>query len=109
MPSRTSQKALSWAYRSLARLDPAATTAALVAETDTSVARADGHRAWVIRDSLSKFEPAVAEPIRERLAGVRRRPGAPATSRAFEISTRFGDLPDPTNPSEPASPLTGQE
>jgi hypothetical protein len=43
------QKALSWAYRSLAPVDLAATTAALRAETDRAVAANDGHRAWVIR------------------------------------------------------------
>jgi 3-methyladenine DNA glycosylase AlkD len=98
------QKALSWAYRSLAPLDRAATTAALTAETDVAVARADGHRAWVIRDSLSKLDPSVAGPIRERLAGIRKRPGAPATSRASAISARFGELPDPSN--HPNPPLT---
>jgi 3-methyladenine DNA glycosylase AlkD len=98
------QKALSWAYRSLAQLDVAATTAALEAETDRAIETADGHRAWVIRDSLSKLEPASAERLRERLAGIRKRPGAAPTSRAAETSSRFGDLPDPSNHPEP--PLT---
>jgi 3-methyladenine DNA glycosylase AlkD len=98
------QKALSWAYRSLAPLDPAATTAALMAETDVAVATTDGHRAWVIRDSLSKLDPLRAQVIRERLAGIRKRPGAASTSRASEISTRFGELPDPSIHSDP--PLT---
>ena len=67
------QKALAWAYRSLAQRDLAATTAALRRQADLAVARrhdrraappddlavehADGHRAWVIRDSLSKLAP----------------------------------------------------
>ena len=90
------QKALSWAYRSLARIDPAATTASLLAETAMAVAGADGHRAWVIRDSLSKLDPSTAEDIRRRLAGIRKRPHAAATSRSSEISARFGELPDPS-------------
>jgi 3-methyladenine DNA glycosylase AlkD len=90
------QKALAWAYRSLAQLDPAATASALGAETDLATAGADGHRAWVIRDSLSKLDPAVADNLRERLAGIRRRPGAAPTSRAAEASSRFDQLPDPS-------------
>ncbi|MGZ6268757.1 MAG: hypothetical protein ACXWNR_09385, partial [Candidatus Limnocylindrales bacterium] len=73
-------------------------------ETETAVATADGHRAWVIRDSLAKLDPATADAFRGRLAGIRKRPGAPATSRASEISTRFGDLPDRAVHPEP--PLT---
>jgi 3-methyladenine DNA glycosylase AlkD len=98
------QKALSWAYRSLAPLDPAATTAALETETAVAVANGDGHRAWVIRDSLAKLDPAIADTLRKQLAGIRKRPGAPATSRASEISTRFSELPDPAGLPEP--PLT---
>ncbi len=89
------QKALSWAYRSLAPLDPAATVAVLEAETNLAFANTDGHRAWVIRDSLAKLDPSTANAIRVRLTGIRKRPGAPATSRASEISARFGELPDP--------------
>ncbi|MDO8483377.1 MAG: DNA alkylation repair protein [Candidatus Limnocylindrales bacterium] len=90
------QKALSWAYRSLAERDPAATASALGAETDQATATADGHRAWVIRDALSKLDPAVADSLRERLAGIRKRSGAAPTSRAAETSSRFGELPDPS-------------
>lgn len=95
------QKALSWAYRSLAQVDAAGTTAALRAQADIAVATADGHRAWVVRDSLSKLEPTVADELRERLAGIRRRAHAPSTSRAAELSSRFGRLPDPTTHPEP--------
>jgi len=98
------QKALSWAYRSLASVDPASTAAALEAETEVAVSTGDGHRAWVIRDTLAKLDPSVAETIKGRLAGVRKRPGAPSTSRASEISTRFGELPDPSVHPDP--PLT---
>ncbi len=95
------QKALSWAYRSLAQVDPVATTAGLLAETETAVATADGHRAWVIRDALSKLDPPTADRIRGRLAGIRKRPHAAATSRASEIVARFGELPDPSIHTDP--------
>jgi hypothetical protein len=75
--------------------------AALQAEADWAIATADGHRAWVIRDSLSKLDPAVAERLRDRLAGIRKRPGAPPTSLAAETSARFGGLPDPATHPEP--------
>ena len=98
------QKALSWAYRSLAPVDPAATVAALEAETTarspTTTATAPGSSA--IRCPSSTLP--TADAIRGRLAGIRKRPGAPATSRASEISTRFGELPDPAIHPEP--PLT---
>lgn len=95
------QKALSWAYRSLAPLDAAATVAALEAETDLATATTDGHRAWVIRDSLSKLDPLAADRLRERLAGIRKRAGSPATSPAAEAAWRFGELPDPSLHPEP--------
>jgi 3-methyladenine DNA glycosylase AlkD len=95
------QKALSWAYRSLAQLDPAATATALVAETDLATAGADGHRAWVIRDSLAKLDPTIADQLRDRLAGIRKRPGSAPTSRAAETSSRFGALPHPAVHPEP--------
>ena len=95
------QKALSWAYRSLAALDREATTTALEAETDIAVATDDGHRAWVIRDTLAKLDPADADRLRTRLAGIRKRPGAPATSQAAAMAAQFGGLPDPTYVPEP--------
>jgi 3-methyladenine DNA glycosylase AlkD len=98
------EKALAWAYRSLAQIDRERTTTALQAQADLAASTDDGHRAWVIRDSLSKLDPIDAEMLRERLAGIRRRPGAPSTSQAAAMSARFGDLPDPTHHPEP--PLT---
>ena len=95
------QKALSWAYRSLIGVDRTATEAALRAETEHAAATDDGHRAWVIRDTLSKLDPATADEFRTRLAGIRKRPGAPATSAASEIADRFGRLPDPAYHPEP--------
>ena len=95
------QKALSWAYRSLTVVDAAATEAALRDETDRAARTADGHRAWVIRDTLSKLEPATADELRGRLAGIRRRAGAPSTSAAADTIARFGRLPDPRQHPEP--------
>ena len=98
------QKALAWAYRSLAQRDLAATTAALQTQADLVVEQGDGHRAWVIRDSLTKLAHKDAEDLRTRLAGIRKRTGAPSTSPAAEAAARFGPLPDPITHPEP--PLT---
>jgi len=95
------QKALSWAYRSLTVVDRPATEEALRAETERAAATGDGHRAWVIRDTLAKLDPATADELRTRLAGIRKRPGAPATSAAAETAARFGRLPDPAYHPEP--------
>ena len=86
------QKALSWAYRSMAIVDPDATREALKREAATAAANDDGHRAWVIRDSLAKLDPDEAARLRELLAKVRRRTGAPATSQASELASRFADM-----------------
>jgi 3-methyladenine DNA glycosylase AlkD len=83
------QKALSWAYRSMAVVDLPATTAALERQAAIAVANDDGHRAWVVRDSLSKLAPADAAAMRDRLSGIRRRAGAPSTSEAAELAARF--------------------
>jgi 3-methyladenine DNA glycosylase AlkD len=95
------QKALAWAYRSLAQRDPEATTAALRRQTDLAAEQDDGQRAWVVRDSLAKLAPADAEELRSRLAGIRKRSGAPSTSAAATTAARFGGLPDPINHPEP--------
>lgn len=95
------QKALSWAYRSLAPLDAAAVSASLHAHADRAVSEDDGHRAWVIRDSLAKLDPTDADGLRTLLAGIHRRSGAPSTSTAAETAARFGELPDPTTHPEP--------
>ena len=84
------QKALAWALRSLVRVDPGAVTRFCREEADRAVATDDGHRAWVLRDALPKLDPTAADAIRAGLAGIRRRSGAPATSRAAEVAARFG-------------------
>lgn len=95
------QKALAWAYRSLLAVDRSATVAALRAETERAVGTDDGHRAWVIRDTLVKLDVATAAAFRDRLAGIRRRPGAPATSSSADTVARFGQLPEPATHPEP--------
>lgn len=95
------QKALAWAYRSLAALDRETITRALRRETDLAVRTADGHRAWVIRDSLVKLDPADAETLRASLAGIRRQPDAPSTSAAAATVAAFGAMPDPSIHPEP--------
>lgn len=98
------QKALAWAYRSMAIVDMQATAEALRDEAATAAASADGHRAWVIRDSLSKLDPDVAAGIREQLAGIRRAAGAPATSRATVLAEQFAAMG--LGRSMPEPPLT---
>ncbi|HUQ44267.1 MAG TPA: DNA alkylation repair protein [Candidatus Limnocylindria bacterium] len=86
------QKALSWAYRSMTIVDAEATTRALESEADRAARTDDGHRAWVVRDALPKLAPERAAAIRDRLAGLRRKPGAPATSQASELAIRFAAM-----------------
>ena len=95
------QKALAWAYRSLAAIDRQVVTEALARQADLAVANDDGHRAWVVRDTLAKLADADAGRLRERLTGIRRRPGAPSTAVGTTTATRFGALPDPTHWPEP--------
>ncbi len=92
------QKALSWALRSLVQVDPTAVLAFVERQADLAATTADGHRAWVIRDTLPKLPTDAAAAIRLRLDGIRRRPGAPPTSRAGATVARFAGemgLPGP--------------
>jgi len=90
------QKALSWALRSMARVDATALTAFAEAQSLRARETGDGHRAWVIRDALPALAPSDAARIRDRLAGIRKRPGATSTSDAAEMTQRFGGLVDTT-------------
>ena len=98
---RDVQKALAWALRSMAGVDRDATTQFLDDEASRAAAADDGNRARVIRDALVKIDPLDASRIGATLAGIRRRAGAPATSRGSETAQRFGagllgrDLPEP--------------
>ena len=98
------QKALSWALRSLTLVDAAAVTEFVVAQASIARSTDDGQRAWVIRDTLMKLAPETAVETRSQLDGIRRRTGAPSTSRAAETSARFADLGLGAAPPEP--PLT---
>jgi 3-methyladenine DNA glycosylase AlkD len=86
------QKALAWALRSLVLADRAAVEAFCEREAAVAAAGDDGHRAWVVRDALTKLDRPVAERLRARLAGIRRRPGSPPTSRAAATAGRFAGL-----------------
>jgi 3-methyladenine DNA glycosylase AlkD len=83
------QKALSWALRNLAAVDLPATAAFLRTEARTARDTGDGYRAWVIRDTCDKLPASLASELRDALAGIRRRPGAPSTSRASEQAASF--------------------
>jgi 3-methyladenine DNA glycosylase AlkD len=98
------QKSLAWALRSLAMVDLTVTTGFLISQAEIANRTSDGHRAWVLRDALPKIAPGDAELLRSRLNGIRRRTGAPATSRAAEAAARFGGGRPGTAMPEP--PLT---
>lgn len=83
------QRALSWALRGLARVDSAPVAAFCRAQARDAAAAADGHRAWVLRDTLMKLPAADGAAIRATLAGVRRTPGAPSTSTAAAAAAAF--------------------
>ena len=102
------QKALSWALRSQVHADLDAVTAFVDAESAIASETGDGHRAWVLRDALQALRPEDAARIRARLEGIRRRPGAPSTSRAAITAERFRRGPgNPGNP-ESAAPVTAR-
>ena len=94
------QKALSWALRSMSVVDQAETVAFLRAEAAQAAAAHDGHRAWVIRDSLEKLPASVADELRATVDGVRKRPHAPTTSRAAETAAAFIGLGVDVPPAE---------
>jgi 3-methyladenine DNA glycosylase AlkD len=88
-PEADVQKALSWALRNLAAVDPARVTAFCRREGGRAAATADGARAWVVRDALGKLAATDAAEIRTLLAGVRRTPGASNTSAAAASADAF--------------------
>jgi 3-methyladenine DNA glycosylase AlkD len=97
------QKSLSWALRSLLHVDPAAVIAFIEHEAAVAAEQDDGHRAWVIRDTLEKLPGGTAARLRTRLAGIRKRPGAPSTSRASATATEFARLGVDVPPAERAT------
>lgn len=86
------QKALSWALRSMSFVDETATIAFLRREAAAARDTDDGHRAWVVRDTLEKLPTATADELRATVDGIRRRPGAPSTSRAAAAAAAFTGL-----------------
>ncbi len=84
------QKSLSWALRSWSRVDAQAVAGFLWQQADIAVLGADGHRAWVIRDAGQHQPPEVIDALRDRVAGIRKRPGAPSTSTAADVAAAFG-------------------
>jgi 3-methyladenine DNA glycosylase AlkD len=95
------QKALAWALRSLVLVDRQAVEGFCIDETATARQNADGHRAWVIRDTLPKLDEGVAARLRQELDGIRRKPGAASTSKASASAALFmemrlgGPMPEP--------------
>ncbi len=83
------QKALGWALREWTRVHAQGVAALLDAEATIAARDGDGHRAWVIRDALSAQPLDVARALRQRIASVHRRGGAPATSRAAAVASEF--------------------
>src|SRR5207249_3484461 len=71
-----------WALRSLTLVDREAVARFCDREAQLAAETSDGHRAWVIRDVLPKLSEDRAAAIRGVLMPVRRRTGAPSTSRA---------------------------
>ena len=94
------QKALSWALRAMSTVDHDATLAFLRREAATARRDDDGHRAWVVRDSLEKLPASEADELRGSVAGIRRRRGAPSTSRASATAAAFSGLGVAVPPSE---------
>jgi len=87
------QKALAWAYRSMAIVDLQATTTALETEARIAGRSHDGLRAWVIRDAAPKLAPADAARLKASVEGLRRKPGRlEPTSRAAQLSHRFAGM-----------------
>ncbi len=96
------QKSLSWALRSLTLVDEDATVAFLRREAATARETDDGTRAWVVRDALERLPEATAGELRATVAGIRRRPGAPSTSRASATAAAFTALGVAVPPAERA-------
>ena len=88
------QKALSWALRNLAAIDRAGVTAFCRREAGRATEASDGARAWVVRDALSKLDPADAAEIRALLTGIRRSPRPVNTSAAASTAEAFVSVRD---------------
>jgi 3-methyladenine DNA glycosylase AlkD len=94
------QKSLSWALRNLLAVDEEAVNVFIAREAAIAAQHNDGHRAWVIRDTFEKLPPTTVDRLRATLADVRRRPGAPSTSRASAAAASFLSLGVEVPPAE---------
>ena len=85
------QKSLAWALRSWHEVEPDAVRDFIRREAARAATADDGHRAWVLRNALTATAmPALfAAEVRRQLAGVRRRPGQPSSSRAHQVAREF--------------------
>jgi 3-methyladenine DNA glycosylase AlkD len=85
------QKALAWALRSWRQVDPSGVVELLRREATVAAETGDGARAWVVRDALTGAgaDERLAQELRPRVAGIRRRIGASNTSRAHEAMAAF--------------------
>lgn len=91
------QKALSWALREWSRVVRPGVEQLLDREATLAARTGDGHRAWVIRDSLAGLDPRLASELRARLARVRKLGSSPSTSEASRAASSFSaplDLAD---------------
>jgi 3-methyladenine DNA glycosylase AlkD len=83
------RRSLSWALREWSRVAPDEVAAFLEDQATLAQEHADGHRAWVVRDSLAHLPTPRAAAIRARVDGIRTRPGAPASSDAAATAARY--------------------
>jgi 3-methyladenine DNA glycosylase AlkD len=94
------QKSVSWALRSLTLVDADATRGFLEQQAAIATTTDDGHRAWVVRDSLEKLPPDVGATLRSAVSGIRKRPRAASTSRAAATAAAFNSLGVDVSPAE---------
>jgi len=94
------QKSLSWALRNLLYVDLGAVNAFLDREAAIAADTDDGHRAWVVRDTFEKLPADTVARHKATLARVRKRPGAPSTSRASAAASDFLGLGVAVPPAE---------
>jgi 3-methyladenine DNA glycosylase AlkD len=83
------RKSLSWALREWSRVAPDHVAGFLEQQAGLARERGDGHRAWVVRDSLTHLPMSRASGIRATVQGLRARPGASSTSDAAATAAQF--------------------
>jgi hypothetical protein len=83
------RKSLSWALREWSRISPDQVGRFLEGQATLARDASDGHRAWVVRESLTHLPIARAAAIRSTVEDIRARPGAPSTSAAARTAAQF--------------------